>query len=110
MRRARLALQRLTSLTITPSRHPQKKDAQVAYIMTPDAAVHSIYGFYMNHRSRQFFQFSVYPSFLTFVLGAQKNRLNEYSQHMFCLRNKKIIFCNTLLTKDLQPYQHNELQ
>ena len=39
MRRARLALQRLTSLTITPSRHPQKKDAQIAYITAPDTAV-----------------------------------------------------------------------
>ena len=50
MRRARLALQRLTSLTITPSRHPQK-DAQVAYITKPDAAVHSVYGFYISYFS-----------------------------------------------------------
>ena len=27
----------------------QKKDAQVAYITTPDAAVHSVYGFYLNY-------------------------------------------------------------
>ena len=38
-----------------------------------------------------------YPSVLTYILGAQKNRLNEtdlfeYPQHMFWLRNKKIIF------------------
>ena len=45
MRRARLALQRLTPLTITPS--------QVAYIATPDAAVHSVYGFYINYFAQQ---------------------------------------------------------
>ena len=35
-----------------------------------------------------------YLSILTFVLGAQKNRLCsfEYPQHMFWLRNKKINF------------------
>ena len=35
-----------------------------------------------------------YPSVLTFVLGAEKNRLNsfEYPQQMFWLRDKKIIF------------------
>ena len=30
-----------------------KKDAQVAYIRTPDAAVHSLYGFYINYFSVQ---------------------------------------------------------
>ena len=34
-----LALQYLTSLTITPSRH---KNAQGVYITLPDAAVHSV--------------------------------------------------------------------
>ena len=29
------------------------KDAQVAYITTPDAAVHSVYGFYINYFSVQ---------------------------------------------------------
>ena len=33
-----------------------------------------------------------YPSVLTCVLGAQKNRPFEYPQHMFRLRNKKIKF------------------
>ena len=31
-------------------------------------------------------------SFSTCFLGAQKNRLIEYPQHMFWLRNKEIIF------------------
>ena len=44
MRRAGPALQHLMSLTITPSKHPQKKDAQIAYITAPDAAVHSVCG------------------------------------------------------------------
>ena len=41
------------------------------------------------------------------ILGAQKNRLIEtvllleYPQHMFWLRNKKIFFCYTLVTKGL---------
>ena len=43
-----------------------------------------------------------YLSVLAYVLGAQKNRLIEnsyfeYPQHMFWLRNKKIIFRYTLL-------------
>ena len=38
-----------------------------------------------------------YQAVLTYVLGAQKNRLIEmvsfeYPQHMFWLRNKKVIF------------------
>ena len=37
-----------------------------------------------------------YPSSLTYVLGAQKNRLNEYPQHMFWLINKTINFCHAL--------------
>ena len=42
-----------------------------------------------------------YPSVLTYVLGAQKNRLVEYPQYMFWLRNKKIIFRYAFLTKGL---------
>ena len=34
-------------------------------------------------------------------LGAQKNHLIEYQQHMFWLRNKKIIFSYTLLSGGL---------
>ena len=38
-------------------------------------------------------------------MGAQKNShwdgSFEYSQHMFCLRNKKIKYCYALLTKAL---------
>ena len=37
-------------------------------------------------------QIFFYPLVLTYVLGAQKNRLIEYLQHMFWLRNKKINF------------------
>ena len=39
-----------------------------------------------------------YPSVLTYVLGAQKNRLTgsfEHSKHMLRLTNKKIIFDHT---------------
>ena len=36
-----------------------KKDAQVAYITTPDAAVHSVYGFYINYYSVQNYDISL---------------------------------------------------
>ena len=36
-----------------------KKDAQVAYITTPDAAVHSVYGFYINYFSVQNYDISL---------------------------------------------------
>ena len=42
MRRARLVLQRLTSLYHYTIEASPKKDAQVAYLPTPDAAVHSV--------------------------------------------------------------------
>ena len=57
-----------------------------------------------------------YPSFLTYVLGAQMNHLIEtilFSAHniiMFWLRNKKNIFCYTLLSKDLKYYKIIVLQ
>ena len=45
------------------------------------------------------------PFILTYVLGANRNRLiethREYPQHMFWLRNKKKSFCYALLTKGL---------
>ena len=44
-----------------------------------------------------------YASALKYVLGAQKNRLNEtvfeYPQHIFWLRNKEHIFWYVLSTK-----------
>ena len=51
-----------------------------------------------------------YPSVLTYVLGTQKNHLIEtvlfeYPQHMFWLRNKKIIFSYTLLSGVMQSAQ-----
>ena len=36
-----------------------EKDAQVAYITTPDAAVHSVYGFYINYFSVQNYDISL---------------------------------------------------
>ena len=53
-----------------------------------------------------------YPSVLTYVFGAQKNRLIEtvifeYPQHIFWLRNKNnIYFCYKLLTKGLLFIEH----
>ena len=82
MPRARLALQRLTSLTITPSRHP-KKDAQLAYITTPDTAVHSVYGFYINYFSVQDYDTSRICSSDTCLFRPQW-RHNPYKYFDFC--------------------------
>ena len=61
-----------------------------------------------NQKRNKMFQGKIVNIFLsiilTYVLGAQKNRLNsfEHPQHMFGLR---IFFCYTLLTMIVHPNQ-----
>ena len=43
------------------------KDAQVAYIRTPDAAVHSVYGFHINYFSVQNYDISLICSNDTYL-------------------------------------------
>ena len=54
-----------------------KKDAHVAYITTPDAAVHSVYGFYINYFFVQNYNFSLICSSNT-CLSRPQWRHNPY--------------------------------
>ena len=60
-----------------------KKDAQVAYITTPDAAVHSVYGFYINYFSVQNYDISLICSSDTCLFRPQW-RHNPYKYFDFC--------------------------
>ena len=60
-----------------------KKDAQVAYITTPDAAVHSVYGFYINYFSVQNYVISLICSSDTCLFRPQW-RHNPYKYFDFC--------------------------
>ena len=59
-----------------------KKDAQVAYITTPDAAVHSVYGFYINYFSVQNYDISLICSSDTCLFRPQW-RHNPYKYFDF---------------------------
>ena len=59
-----------------------KKDAQVAYITTPDAAVHSVYGFYINYFSVHY-DISLICSSATCLFRPQW-RHNPYKYFDFC--------------------------
>ena len=61
-----------------------KKDAQVAYITTPDAAVHSVYGFYINYLSVQNYDISLICSSDTCLFRPQW-RHNRYKYFNFCM-------------------------
>ena len=61
----------------------QKKDAQVAYITTPDSAVHSVYGFYINYFSVQNYDISLICSSETCLFRPQW-RHNPYKYFDFC--------------------------
>ena len=60
-----------------------KKDAQLAYITTPDAAVHSVYGFYINYFSVQKYDISRICSSDTCLFRPQW-RHNPYKYFDFC--------------------------
>ena len=60
-----------------------QNDAQLAYITTPDAAVHSVYGFYINLFSLQDYDFSRICSSDTCLFRPQW-RHNPYKYFELC--------------------------
>ena len=73
-----------------------KKDAQVAYIMAPDAAVHFVYGFYINYFSVQNYDISLICSSDTCLFRPQW-RHNPYKYFDFvCSTPTEDSFLNKL--------------